>query len=340
MNRFVLIMAGCSLGACAVQSGSLHEDTRDPLPERSKDTSPRDVDVDESACRAEPGPTPVERVCHLWKCGIREGGEPAQWDGDASTCSVGRTDFAASERALRLVNLHRALAGLPPVELEPAWTSAAQECALLAHANESLSHEPPRGWRCWSPLAANTSRVSLLANKSSPPSIVAYMEDPGNETTMVHRRWLISDKLFTIGVGSTSRFSCLVVDGRGLEVHGGADRGYRGRARPDGHHPSRPWVAWPPAGPVPFDVFERERLDETGWTVQSSSEALETSTVRVVSRGKPMPVKVTHLAPLLGSRSAVAFIPDGWKTAAGETYEVHVEGPQPFEFTVEPTACP
>jgi hypothetical protein len=343
-----LLTFGFAMGACAVNNGVLEEDTPARLsegPGEARSKNARDegerVRAEEAACRASPGPTRIEQVCHAWKCGMREGRDPSPWDGDPVACSPGRADFGSAERALRLVNLHRALAGVPPVTLEPAWTSAAQECALLAHANEALSHEPPPEWRCWSDLAAYTSQVSLLANRSGPPSIAAYMEDPGNESSMVHRRWLLTERLVSIGVGSTNRFSCLVVDGRGLDVRSGASRAYVSKSDPEGSaSPSRAWVAWPPAGPIPIDVFSTERLDETGWTVQSSSAALDTSTVRISSKGQPLPVKTTHLTPLLGSRSAIGFIPDGWKTAPGEAYEVHVEGPEPFEFTVEPVACP
>ena len=233
-----------------------------------------------------------------------------------------------------MLNLHRFLAGLDEVRVEAPWTGAAQQCALVAHANAKLSHTPPSDWRCWSDVAAFTSSVSLIANRSAPLAIAAFIEDPGNETTMVHRRWLLSEKLTRIGLGSTDRYACVVVDGRGLARMAGAASG------PPTEPSARPWVAWPPPGPVPMEVFTSERLDEIGWTVQSSDDDLDRGSVTVSVDGRELPVRTTHLAPLLGSRSAIRFVPDGWSTEAGRSYDVRVTTrSRSFDFTVEPTDC-
>ena len=134
--------------------------------------------------------SPRDEVCHRWHCDGRAKEPAARWNGDSASCSAGVLDSEAAERALRVLNVHRFLAGLLPVAAEPAWTNAAQDCALVAHANAKLSHTPPRDWRCWSELGARTSGVSLIANRSAPQAITAFIEDPGNESSMVHRRWL------------------------------------------------------------------------------------------------------------------------------------------------------
>lgn len=245
--------------------------------------------------------------------------------------------------------MHRFLAGVAPVRAEAAWSNAAQECALVAHANAKLSHTPPPDWRCWSDLAAHTSEVSLIANRSAPPAIAAFIEDPGNETTMVHRRWLLSERISRVGFGSTDRYSCVVVDGRslGAGTNEDTDENERSSGRSEGEddsgdreHADRDWVAWPPPGPVPIDVFTTERLDEIGWTIQSSSDDLDAANVTVTSDGAKLAIEATHLTPLLGSRSAIRLVPKGWKTEAGRAYVVSVSGKASFDFTVEPTDCP
>ena len=334
-----------------MRSGNLEREDSDVSASSAKDarpaTAPSTPADDDEACRTEPAPTRRAQVCHRWRCEARVAVAPARWSGDPSACHAGELDADAAERALRMLNVHRFLAGVAPVDVEPTWTDAAQQCALVAHANAKLSHTPPSDWRCWSDLAAATSAVSLIANRSAPPAIAAFVEDPGNEPTMVHRRWLLSEELERIGIGSTDRYSCVVVDGRGLgpaaESGGVKPTSANVGGADDDQEPepaARGWVAWPPPGPVPMDVFTSERLDEMGWTIQSSTDDLDRATVTVSSEGKALAVRIERLAPMLGSRSAIRFVPDGWKTEPERSYVVRVAGERSFEFTVEPTACP
>ncbi len=151
---------------------------------------------------------------------------------------------------------------------------------------------------------------------------------------MVHRRWLLTETLATVGLGSTDHYSCVVVDGRGL---GGGSTLAKSAKTKDAAE--RTWAAWPPAGPVPFDVFTEEKLDDAGWTVQSSDQDLADANVTVTDDGELKPVTLTHLTPLLGSRSAIRFVPDGWKSEPGHAYSVRVQGRTTIAFTVEPTTC-
>jgi uncharacterized protein YkwD len=289
-------------------------------------------------CTTTAGPSRREQVCHRWRCDDAAAKAPATWSGSSATCDAGAVDAAAGARTLALVNLHRFLADLPPVALEPKWNDAAEQCALMAHANEALSHAPGRDWRCFTDLGALASQVSLIANRSAPPAIEAFVEDPGNASTMVHRRWLLNDGLTAIGIGSTDRYSCVVVAGSALDRARGDISSH-----PPATEPRAPgWVAWPPAGPIPIDVFTTERLDAMGWTVQADA-ALDDAVASVSSSGQILPVAVTHLERLEGSTSAIAFAPQGWTTEAGKTYDVVVRGASrsgAIAFSVEPVACP
>lgn len=287
-----------------------------------------------AACARAPRNVRAEEVCRRWSCGSVASATPATFSGNLEACSPGAGDADAASRALALVNLHRYLADLPPVTAEPAWAPAAAQCALLAHANEELSHSPPPSWRCWSPLGALTSSVSLIANRSAPVAIGPFFEDPGNEATMVHRRWLLWEGLEAVGIGSTDRYSCVVVDGAAL---GGVSEAASKSARRV--RSARGWAAWPPAGPVPFDVFTAEKLDAIGWTLQSDSAELDHAKVRVFRDEVEVTVTVSHLTPLMGSRSAVRFVPQGWSTKPGEKYRVTSEDGR-FDYVVEPLLCP
>ncbi|MBX3225924.1 MAG: hypothetical protein KIT84_29890 [Labilithrix sp.] len=326
MTRSILLALALAASGCAMKSGNLPAEEAPTTETETATTSTKTTRIADEprVCAPSPGPSRREQVCWRWRCD-GDASRPATWGGDGATCDAADLDADAADRALRRINVHRALADLSPVVLEDAWTPAAQECALIAHANAKLSHTPPEDWACWSPLGAATSELSLVANRSAPLSIAAYFEDPGNETTMVHRRWLLDEGLTTVGLGSTSKFSCVVVDGRAL-----------GGPKPAKAAAGRGWAAWPPAGPVPFDVFTEEKLDTAGWTIQSTSDELATADVTVTEDGEPRPITITRLGAGLGSRSAVRFVPNGWSTEAGHAYVVTAGA---IQLTVEPVDC-
>jgi uncharacterized protein YkwD len=344
-GALALVLAG---GACQPVSGNLPESAAvsTSANEAGSSKSPAGSDAAAAvadACAIPAGPSRAEQVCHRWRCDGAAAATTAAWSGDPSACDPGTLDEAAGARALSLVNLHRFLAGLAPVRAEPAWTTAAQACALLAHANAQLSHTPPSTWRCWSELGARTSAVSLIANRSAPVAIDAYVEDPGNADTMVHRRWLLNESLTRVAFGSTDHYSCVVVEGAELAKEGLAGAG---TADDDPSGAPVPWVAWPPPGPVPLDVFTTEKLDELGWTIQTSSGELDLDHASVVvsTGGVKLPTRLSRLADLHGSQSAIAFVPDGWTTLAGTDYDVKVyasdDSTPKIAFTVTPIACP
>ncbi len=270
-------------------------------------------------------------ACTRWSCSDGDV-VAAAWIGDPGSCAAGAIDADARRRALDRINVYRALAGVQLLTVEPSWEAPAQDCALLAHANRKLSHEPSPDWACWSDRGARASAVSLVANRSAPIAIDAFLEDVGNEPTMVHRRWLLSEKVRRIGLGSTTSFACALVDGREWD---------------DPDHPPPPvalstntWVAWPPPGSVPIDALQKTRVDAMGWTVQSSSLDLDGARVEVRIGDRLAPVKVFALERMLGSLTAIRFVPDGWSTTPGTRYAVHVEKEGVLvDYEVEPVTC-
>jgi hypothetical protein len=161
-----------------------------------------------------------------------------------------------------------------------------------------------------------------------------YMIDAGNETTMGHRRWIMSPGLETIGVGSTDNYSCMEV-----------------------LHSNRPqnWVAYPPPGPFPIQATQDRwgrSIDQTGWTVQFDGLSLGQPQVTVTSfplgtsdslnnqMGEDCPVEVIDLAPNYGSSGAINLIPQGWTTQVNMEYVVRLEGQgDAIEYTVEVVDC-
>lgn len=239
------------------------------------------------------------------------------WTGDVGSCNAGNYLGGGKASTLTLVNLHRWLADLPPAQLDDSKNAKAQECALMMHANGSLSHSPPMSWTCYDSDGAVAAGNSNIATTAGTASVGLYMLDPGNPTTIGHRRWILSNSLGSMGIGSTSSYSC-------MWVIGGGGQG------------TNTWTAWPAPGPFPIQA----QVDSTGWTVQSDSIALANATVTVTSEGMNLPMKVTSLLGGYGSTHAISMIPQGWKSAAGKTYKVVVSGIDPvISYEVEFISC-
>ncbi|MDC0722759.1 CAP domain-containing protein [Nannocystis sp. bb15-2] len=268
---------------------------------------------------------PVAEVCARWTADRSDMSE-GTWSGAVAGCQAGDTGAPGRDNALRLINLYRWLAGQPAVGHDAGLNAKAQQCALMMQANGQLSHSPGMGWDCYT---ADGAQAAMNSNISSTPGVVAvdlYMVDPGNATTFGHRRWILSNKLGPVGLGSSAVNSCMWVIGG----QGGGDAA---------------WTAWPPPGVVPIEALHVPEVpwanvDETGWTIQSDSLDLGGAQVSITESGIEMPVKLTPLMGGFGSASAIAMTPQGWESEAGKTYAVQVSGvPQPFSYEVQVVGC-
>ncbi len=156
-------------------------------------------------------------------------------------------------------------------------------------------------------------------------SVDLYMVDPGNSTTLGHRRWILSNSTGPVGLGSTDSYSC-------MWVIGGSGAG------------ATEWTAWPSPGPFPLEAISPlgfASLDETGWSVQSDTIDLNGANVTITADGEARPVSVTNLAGGYGSSSAISMIPMGWTAQADTTYHVRVDGVAggPIEYDVQIVDC-
>ncbi len=247
------------------------------------------------------------------------------WSGSVEACDPGDISDVGRANALRLYNLYRWLAELPAVQTSPERNRMAQACALLMEANGRLSHSPGMDWGCWTEEGAEGAGSSNLSTGSSVAVVGGYMLDPGNETTLGHRRWILSNSLGPIGIGSTGDgASCM------------QNLGGQGNARKE-------WVAWPPPGLFPLQAYHGRfgvTLSATGWSVQSDSVDLGNAQVSVTSEGENLTVSVTPLQDGYGSRYAFRFNPEGWEPEADRSYTVTVSGPAtPITYEVRFVDC-
>jgi hypothetical protein len=261
-------------------------------------------------------------VCARWQADRADMSE-GSWSGSIASCDAGDVSAAGRDNALKLVNLYRFLVGMPAVTHEATRNERAQACALLVHANGQLSHNPPPSWDCYTELGADGAGSSNIASTPGVTGVDLYIADPGNDTTMGHRRWILSGGIGPIGLGSTDGYSC-------MQVIGGSG------------NTQVPFVAFPSPGVFPSGAMTASfaSVDQTGWTVQSSQIDLTGASVTVTDGGQDMPVDVVHLQQGYGDTWALRFNPQGWTTQAGHTYAVSVTGgSQPIDYEVEVVDC-
>ncbi len=268
------------------------------------------------------GGSEAEQMCMRWNADRADLGE-GTWSGDVGSCTPGDITASARANALRVVNLYRWLADLPPIDTDPTRDAKAQACALMMTANDTLSHTPPPSWTCYSGDGAEAAGSSNIASTASVFAVDLYMVDPGNETTLGHRRWILSNSIGPTGIGSTDSYSCLWTIGGSNDL--GVD-----------------WVAWPPPGPFPFAASQLPwtNMDATGWSIQSDTRDFSGATVEITAGGEPRPVGVTVLLSGYGSNSAISIIPQGWTMTAGESYHVRIDGAgATIEYDVDVVEC-
>ncbi len=274
---------------------------------------------------AGPPPEPsgdAAQVCARWNADTADMSE-GTWSGNVASCDPGDISAEGRANALRMINLFRWLADLPAIQTDPERDRKAQACALLMRANNGLSHDPPPSWACWTADGAEGAGNSNISTAAGVGAVLGYMIDDGNPTTIGHRRWILSNSIGPTGLGSTDRSSCMWTMG--------------GRT-----NAGKPWVAWPPAGVMPFEAMANRwaNTDSSGWTIQSDTINLSGAQVTVTSDGTPLQVTVTQLMSGYGSRYAIRFNPQGWQTQAGKIYVVTVSGvSQPISYQVEVADC-
>lgn len=288
-----------------------------------ENTDPGSTDsTDSSDTNPDPGGSPEEanEVCKRYREAFSDKGE-GEWSGNVEACEPGDISQDARERALAQINFIRWLTGLKSVTTDPALDKQAQACALMMHANQSLSHDPPSSWKCYTSDGAKAAKKSNISSAPGVRSVLLYMIDPGNATTIGHRRWIVANRFGPTGLGSTSKSSCMF-------TIGGSQNG------------DRKWTAWPPPGVFPTELNSNDwtSMDKTGWTIQSDTLTFDGKAISVKANGQDKPVDIAQLLPNFGARNAVKITPKGWKMTAGTKYEVSVEGTE-IQYAFDAVSC-
>lgn len=222
-----------------------------------------------------------------------------QTTSDVSTCTPGTNSTAYKEAVLRRINWFRAMAGLPAaVTLNAANGVKDQEAAVIMSRNGALSHFPNASWSCFTANGANAASNSNIAiGNAGADAITAYIWDFGANNNIVgHRRWLLYPQTQVMGTGDvplTNGFN----SANATWVFDGNYGGPRPATR-------TPYVAWPPAGYVPYQFAYPQ------WSFALTNANLANATVTMKSNGVSVAVSLQPYAVGYGENTLV-WVPMG-----------------------------
>lgn len=179
------------------------------------------------------------------------------------------------QKAMESVNMMRMIAGLPSVNYNPAYTSQAQQGAVILAANNTLDNYPsqPSGMSNDFYVAGRTAtQKSNIASGSyqSWRSLAwftqNFMEDkaPGNLANVGHRRWILNPRMGSTGFGyatnkSNIAYAVMYVDDRGVLP------------------PDYDFVSWPASGNFPQELCQ----GDTPWSVSLNPDKFDVSKMNI-----------------------------------------------------------
>ncbi len=226
-------------------------------------------------------------------------GVPMDSSAQVASCIAGTNGTAFVEAELRRLNWFRAMAGIPAsVSFASTNNVRCQQAALMMARNNALNHFPPTSWFCYTSdgaLAAQNSNLAL--GYSGAAAITGYMLDfgPGN-TAVGHRRWLLYPQTQIMGGGDVPAQSPYA-DANATWVFDGHFFDPRPATR-------TPYVAWPPAGYVPYQVvFPR-------WSFSYPGANFTNAVITMKSNGINVSVFKETLQPGFGENTVV-WVPMG-----------------------------
>jgi hypothetical protein len=274
------------------------------------------------AAPADPATRSAADTCALWNAG-NVVTDPKPYAPGVMMCDPGTLSRAGIDDTLRRTDMYRALGGLYPITDDAGADADDQACAVMEAANGMLNHMPPMTWTCWTQAGYNGSSTSNIAEGNGLPAdaVDLFMDDStGMPFVFGHRRWLMNPPLDGVGVGFAKGYTC-------YHVFGGGNM-----------QPSSQWQAVPNQGttPLPYASFSYWSFDADGVDFTNA-----TVSVVQVSTGAALPVQPLQV-PVGYGVNAIAFGRQGWQVAAGESYQVTVDGTSlgAVTYLVQPVNCP
>jgi hypothetical protein len=231
-------------------------------------------------------------------------GVPMNSTAVTTNCFAGTNSLAFLDATLRRINWFRALAGVPAaVTFDPGESLTNQQTALMMSANNQLQHVGiPPTWSCFTVAGTNGAAHSNLAlGTVGADAITSYIWDYGaNNSEVGHRRWILYPQTRIMATGDVP------VEG----AFNAANATWVFDANLFGPRPAtrNPFVAWPPAGYVPYPVVFPQ------WSFALSNADLSAATVTMKSNGVPISVTIQPYQVGFGENTLVWY-PSGLNPA-------------------------
>jgi hypothetical protein len=207
-------------------------------------------------------------------------GTPINSTANTSSCFAGTNSTAFAEVTLRRINWFRAMAGIPAaVTFDSGESAKDQQAAVIMSSNGKLQHTGDWStWTCITSDGTNASGNSNLAlGYDGPDAITGYVWDFGASNYEVgHRRWILYPQTQVMGTGDVPQQNSFS-PANATWVFDANIYGARPATR-------TPYVPWPPAGYVPYQVVYPQ------WSFALSNADLSAATVTMRSNGVPVAV--------------------------------------------------
>jgi Cysteine-rich secretory protein family len=226
---------------------------------------------------------------------------PIDSTADQADCMPGTNSPAFAEVTLRRINWFRAMAGIPAaVTFDSSESAKDQQAAVIMSSNGKLQHVGDwTGWSCVTANGTNAAGSSNLAlGSDGPDAITGYIWDYGaNNYEVGHRRWILYPQTQVMGTGDVP------LQTTPTETNLAANATWVFDANYGGPRPATrtPYVAWPPAGYVPYQVVFPQ------WSFALSNANLSASTVSMKSNGVPVAVTIQPYATGYGENTLVWY---------------------------------
>ena len=235
-------------------------------------------------------------------------GIPIESTAITADCTPGTNSPAFIDATLLRINWFRALAGLAAsVTFDADEGTDDQAAAVMMSEQGALQHVGTwTNWECFSIPGTNAAANSNLALGSAGPDAIAqYMLDYGaNNYEVGHRRYILYPQTQIMATGD--------VPPQNTNLAANAtwvfDANYYGPRPVTG----APYVAWPPAGYVPWQVVYPQ------WSFALSNANLSAATVSMSSNGVPIAVTPQAYLPGYGENTLVWY-PTGLDPTVGTT---------------------
>lgn len=224
-------------------------------------------------------------------------GMPITSSAMTAACFPGTNANAFVSATLLRLNWFRAMAGIPAaVTFDASESTDDQAAAVMMSAQGALQHTGSwTGWTCFSANGTNASAKSNLAlGNNGPDAINAYILDNGaNNYEVGHRRWILYPQTKIMGTGDVPPENTTLA----------ANATWVFDANFGGPRPATrtPYVAWPPAGYVPYPVVFPQ------WSFALSNANLSGATVTMASNGVAVAVSLQSYATGYGENTLVWY---------------------------------